>query len=166
MNKYTVLFIFCLVFFFLTGSAFAQPGHGQPGPNQSGPAQHGHGQQVPGGQFGYGFSGPQVPQGQFGYGFQGQLQTVTVAQARTYGHRVPVAITGNLVQFYGGKDLYIFRDSSGEMLVKIGPKEWQNLWYQGINITPSDTIEIYGEVHWPRHSWGTPEVHARFIKKI
>ena len=146
MKKYTVLFVCSLVLFLITGSACAQTGAA--------------------GQFGYGFTGPQGSSGQFGYGFPGQLQTVTVTQARTYGHKMPVVITGNLVQFYGGKDLYIFRDSSGEILVKIGPKEWQNLWYQGVSIAPSDTIEIYGEVHWPKHSWGTPEVHARFIRKV
>jgi len=166
MNKYTVLFVLCLVLFLSAGSAFAQPGSGQRGPAQPGPGQTAPAQPAPTGQFGYGFTGPQAPSGQFGYGFTGQLQTVSVTQARTYGHRVPVALTGNLVQFYGGRDLYMFRDSSGEMLVKIGPKEWQNLWYQGISITPSDTIEIFGEVHWPKHSWGTPEVHVRFIRKI
>ena len=175
MKKYTVLFGVCLVLSISTGSVFAQPGNGQrghapqipaqQGPGQQVPGQQVPGQQVPGSQFGYGFFGPQGPSGQYGYGF-GPLQIVTVAQARTYGHKVPVALTGTLVQFYGGKNLYIFRDSSGDIIVKIGQKEWQNLWYQGISITPSDTIEIYGEVHWPKHSWGTPEVHVRFIKKI
>jgi uncharacterized protein YdeI (BOF family) len=75
-----------------------------------------------------------------------------------------VLISGTLVQSYGGRNLYVFRDSSGEILVKIGPKEWEYLWFQGISIGPSDTIEIYGEVHWPKHSWGTPEIHARFIR--
>jgi len=142
MKKYTAFFIFSLV---LAGSVFAQAG-----------------------QFGYGFSGPQ---GQLNNGFNGQfgysqMQNVTAAQAKTFGHKMPVLMTGNLIQFYGGKDLYVFRDASGEILVKIGPKEWQYLWYQGINIDPSNTIEIIGEVHWPKHSWGTPEVHVRFIKKV
>ena len=145
MKKYAMFLVFNLVLFLCAGNAFAQTG-----------------------QFGYGFSGPQGQlnnglSGQFGYG---QPQTVTASQARTFGHKAPVAMTGNLVQFYGGKDLYVFRDSSGDILVKIGPKEWQNLWYQGITIDPSNTIEIFGEVHWPKHSWGTPEVHVRFIKKV
>jgi len=50
--------------------------------------------------------------------------------------------------------------------VKIGTKELQYLWYQGINIAVTDTIEIYGEVHWPRHSYGTPVVHVRYINKL
>ena len=164
MKKYTAFFVFGLVLFISAGSAFAQPG--------------------PTGQFNYGFLGPQVFSGQMAYGFPGQAQTVSATQAMTLGHKMPVAMTGSLVQFYGGKDLYVFRDSSGDILVKIGPKEWQNLFYQGgnrdslnqgtagsvgvqeINIVPSDTIEIYGEVHWPKHSWGTPEVHVRFIRKV
>ena len=166
MKKYTTIFVFVLVVFLSAGTIFAQPG--PQGPGLGGQVPYGfNGPQGPGpgGQGAYGFSGPQGFSGQTGYGFPGQLQTVTVTQVRTFGHKMPVAIKGNLVQFYGGKDLYIFRDSSGDIIVKIGPKEWQNLWYQGITIDPSDTIEIYGEVHWPRHSWGTPEVHARFIKK-
>ncbi|MCL2180073.1 MAG: NirD/YgiW/YdeI family stress tolerance protein [Treponema sp.] len=155
MKKYTVVFVLCSVLFLSTGNVFAQMG--------------------PAGQFGYGFSGPQASSSQFGYG---QLQTVTVTQVRTFGHKMPVVMTGNLVQFYGGKDLYIFRDVSGDIIVKIGPKEWQNLWYQGISIEPSDTIEIFGEVHWPKHNhrnfYGpagqgfqiAPEVHVRFIKKV
>lgn len=155
MKKYTVIFVLCSVLFLSAGNAFAQMG--------------------PAGQFGYGFSGPQAHSGQFG--FPGQVQSVTVTQAKTFGHKMPVVMTGNLVQFYGGKDLYIFRDGSGDIIVKIGPKEWQNLWYQGISIEPSDKIEILGEVHWPKHSrnfYGpagqgfqtAPEVHVRFIKKV
>ncbi|MDR0312875.1 MAG: NirD/YgiW/YdeI family stress tolerance protein, partial [Treponema sp.] len=97
------------------------------------------------------------------YGWTGQ--PVTVVQARTYGHQVPVVIVGTLVQFYSAPDNYVFRDSTGDIIVKIGPKEWEYLWYQGVSISPGDTIEIYGEVHWPRHSWGTPEIHVRFIRK-
>ena len=146
MKRYTAVLVFGLVLFISTGSVFAQSG--------------------PQGQFGYGFPGPQGFTGQMGYGFPGQLQTVSVNQARTFGNKMPVALTGNLVQFTGGRNLYVFRDASGDVLVKIGPKEWQTLWYQGISIDPSETIEIYGEVHWPKHSWGTPEIHARFIRKI
>ena len=148
MKKYASFFVFGLFLFLSAGSVFAQFIPGQFTPGQP---------IVPGQQV---FPGQPFIPGQYG------LQTVPVVQAWTYGHKMPIVITGNLVQFYGGKNLYIFRDSSGEVLVKIGPKEWQALWYQGISIDPSETIEIYGEVHWPKHSWGTPEVHARFIRKI
>jgi len=154
----------CLVMLISTGSVFAQPAPGQRiGPGQ--PIAPGQ-QIVPGQQF--------VP-GQYGY----NLQVVPVVQAWTYAHRTPIVLQGNIIQFYGGRDLYIFRDSSGDVLVKIGPREWQNLWYQegnlrpmgsveaqGINIAATDNVEIYGEVHWPRHSYGSPEIHVRYIRKL
>jgi len=120
--------------------------------------------------FAQGFTGPgaypppprgaQGPSGQFGYGFTGPSQIVSVAQAQSYGHKTPVIIRGNIVQALGGK-LYTFRDSSGEIVLRIGPKEWQ---YYGSSISPSDTVEISGEVH--RKFWQQPQVHARFMRKI
>jgi len=143
MKKYTFLFI-CLVSLFAAATVFAQG------------TTNGNGTQ-----FGYGYTGPQAYSGgQFGYGFTGPSQSVPIAQAQSYSHRSPVIITGNIVQAIGG-DMFVFRDSSGEILLKIGPKEWQ---YYGTTISPSDTIEISGEVH--RRIWNQPEVHARFMRRV
>ncbi|MCL2270017.1 MAG: NirD/YgiW/YdeI family stress tolerance protein [Treponema sp.] len=165
MKKYMVFFACCLAMFMSAGSVFAQAGQQITPPGQQ--IAPGHriippGQQhIPGQRITP--PGQQITPGQFGgYG----LQVVSVVQAWAYGHKMPIALQGNIVQFYGGRDLYIFRDSSGDILVKIGPKEWQNIWYQGISIAETDNVEIYGEVHWPRHNWGTPEVHVRFLKKL
>ena len=156
MKKYTAFIVCCLVMFLSAGSVFAQFMGQQVIPGQ----QIVPGQQIiPGQQI---VPGQQIIPGQFGYG----MQTVPLVQAWTYGHRTPIVIQGNIIQFYGGKDMYIFRDSSGDILVKIGPKEWQNLWYQGISIAAADTVQIYGEVHWPRHNLGSPEVHVRSIRKL
>jgi uncharacterized protein (TIGR00156 family) len=116
---------------------------------------------------GHGVNPPPPPSPEFGangqYGFIGPVQTVTVAQARTFGHRTPVIISGNIIQAIGG-DNYIFRDSSGEIILKIGPREWQ---YFGSTISPSDTIEISGEIHWPPRNWqNTPELHTRFMRRL
>ncbi|MCL2277205.1 MAG: NirD/YgiW/YdeI family stress tolerance protein [Treponema sp.] len=143
MKKYTTILVLGLVFFVSAGSAFAQVIPGQ----LINPWQP----VIPG----------QIVPVQAGY----SLQTVPVVQAWTYYHKTPIAIQGNIVQFYGGRDLYIFRDSSGDILVKIGSKELRNLMFQGISIDADDTVEIYGEVHWPRHSYGAPEVHVRYINK-
>ena len=97
------------------------------------------------------------PGSQFGYGFTGPSQTVPVAQAQTYGHHSPVIIQGNIVQAIGG-DIYIFRDSSGEIILRIGPKEWM---YYGTTISPSDTIEISGEVH--RRNWQQRPVPLAYV---
>ena len=136
MKRYTLFFVCCLVMLFTAVTAFAQVG----------------------------FTGPQSFTGQAGfngqYGFTGQVQTVTVAQAQSSYHKTPVIVRGNIVQAIGG-DKYIFRDSSGDIILKIGPKEWM---YFGTTILPSDTIEISGELH--RKNWQQPEIHARMIRKI
>jgi uncharacterized protein (TIGR00156 family) len=140
MKKITLFFLCCLVLLIAAATAFAQQGNGS--------------------QFGYGYTGPQGSSGQYGYGFTGPSQIVSAAQAQSYSHGSPVIIKGNIVQAIGG-DLYLFRDSSGEIVIRIGPREWQ---YYGSTISPSDTIEISGEVH--RRNWQQPEVHARFIRKV
>ena len=105
-----------------------------------------------------GFTGQTGITGQ--YGFTGQVQTVTVAQAQAFYHKTPVTVRGNIVRAIGG-DNYIFRDTSGEIILKIGPKEWM---YFGSTIAPSDTIEISGELH--RKNWQQPEIHAKMIRKL
>jgi uncharacterized protein (TIGR00156 family) len=164
MKKHTLFFACCLVSLFAAAAVSAQgigtgaypPPPGGPGSNPPPPPVG------PAGQFGYGFTGPGQPGFSGQYGYTGPAQTSTVAQARTFGHHAPVIVTGNIVQAIGG-DTYLFCDSSGEITLKIGPREWM---YFGSTISPSDTIEISGEIHWPRHNWGVPELHARFIKKL
>jgi uncharacterized protein (TIGR00156 family) len=105
---------------------------------------------------GYGYTGPGVGNG---YGFTGPAQTVTVAQAQTAYDKTPVIVRGNIAMALGG-DNYLFRDASGEIVLKIGPKEWMNF---GSTIGPSDAIEISGEVH--RDYWQI-HIHAKYIRKI
>ena len=108
-----------------------------------------------------GFTGPQGFTGQ--YGFTGQVQTVTVAQVQVFAHKTPVIVRGNIVQAIGS-DKYIFRDSSGDIILKIGPKEWM---FFGSTIAPSDTIEISGELRRNQKNWQKPvEIHARYIRKL
>jgi uncharacterized protein (TIGR00156 family) len=61
-------------------------------------------------------------------------------------------------------NLYTFRDSSGEINVRIGPREWQRL---GANIGPSDTVEIIGAPFKDEKDTSkAPEVFVRSIKKL
>jgi uncharacterized protein (TIGR00156 family) len=86
-----------------------------------------------------------------------------VEQAKSFPHRTPVIVTGTLVQAIGG-DLYTFRDSSGEIILRIGQREWYNV---GSNISPADNIEISGELHKDQRDWQrAPEIHARYIRKL
>ena len=137
MKKSTVFFACCLVGLLSTATVYAQVGF-------TGPSQ-------------IGLTGQAGVIGQ--YGFVGPTQTVSVAQAQASYDKTSVIVKGNIVQAIGG-DNYLFRDASGEIILKIGPKEWM---YFGATITPSDTIEISGEVH--RDYWQI-HIHARYIRKI
>jgi uncharacterized protein (TIGR00156 family) len=139
MKKYTFFFVCCLILFTAL-AAFAQVGF-------TGPSQTGFTSQA-------GFTGQ--------YGYTGQVQTVTVAQSQTFYDKTPVIVKGNIVQAIGG-DNYIFRDSSGDIILKIGPKEWMSF---GSTIGPSDTIEIGGEVHRDKKNRSDIHIHAVSIRKI
>jgi uncharacterized protein (TIGR00156 family) len=99
------------------------------------------------------------------YEFTASAQHVTVEQAKNSAHGTPVIVTGNIVQAIGG-DSYIFRDSSGTINMRIGPREWE---IYGSRISLSDFIEISGELHRePGDRQGSPEIHihARYIRKL
>jgi uncharacterized protein (TIGR00156 family) len=85
---------------------------------------------------GQGFSGP---------GTYGQpvvtSRSVTIGEAKNYPHDSWVIINGNIVSVLPGGRHFMFRDSSGEIPVEIGPKEWR-----GLSAATSDNVEICGEV--------------------
>jgi len=95
------------------------------------------------------------------YEFAALAQNVTIEQAKNSVHRTLVIVTGNLIQALGG-DSYIFRDSSGTIPMRIGPREWE---IYGSRISISDLIEISGEVCYG-NGWEPVHVHARFMRKM
>jgi len=162
MRELAIIGIICLLAFGAIKSIHAQgftgprsdSTPGTSGPAPGGPlheeARSGAGQSV----------APQPGNGQ--YGFTGPTKIITVSQAQSLVHRTPVIIRGNIVIALGA-DLYTFSDSSGEIYLRIGPKEWENF---GSTISPSETIEISGELHRdPRDNQRAPEIHARTIRK-
>jgi len=97
-----------------------------------------------------GFTGPQISPVQSGYGFTGPVQTgvmiplgsfITVNEARNLPHDSWVVLAGNIINMLPGGRQYTFRDSSGDIAVDIGPKEWR-----GLSVDASERVEIYGEV--------------------
>ena len=125
MKKYTVFFICCLVMLFMAANIHAQQGFtGQQG-GFTGPQVFGQQQVV--------FSGQQ--------GFLGPSMGVTVAQVtQTFPNKAQAVLQGNIVQHLGS-DRYLFRDSSGDMVIKIKHDRW---W--GLSVGPSDLVEIGGEL--------------------
>ena len=66
---------------------------------------------------------------------------IPVIEARNLPHDSWVILNGNIVNMLPGGRNYTFRDSSGEITVDIGPKNWR-----GLSTGISDRVEIYGEV--------------------
>jgi uncharacterized protein (TIGR00156 family) len=69
-----------------------------------------------------------------------------------------VVLTGNIVYSLPKHHDYSFRDSSGEITINIGPKEWR-----GLSAGVSDTVEISGEVKKER---GQVFIKVHAIRKI
>ena len=105
-----------------------------------------------------GFSGPGANQNTGSY--TGPSRTVTVTQAGTFANKTPVILTGNVVQALGG-DRYTFRDSSGEMIVKISKKK---MW--GLSFGATDRVEISGELKRDKKNWQVFYMDVKYIKKI
>jgi uncharacterized protein (TIGR00156 family) len=146
MEKYAVFFICCLVVFSaaavhaqqgFTGDGVNPPLPPSPefGANQPPPPRHGTNSPPPVAQ--QGFTGPTLTQSQAVM----VSQPITVIEARNLPHDSWVVLAGNIVNMLPGGRNYTFRDSSGEITVDIGPKEWR-----GLSVGVSDRVEIYGEV--------------------
>ena len=127
MKKYITLITCFMGILVLTENAFAQPGLA--------------GQQGFTGQGGFGFtghtSGNNIVTGQpvmIG-------QPITISEARNLPHDSWVVLSGNIINMLPGGRQYTFRDSTGDIAVDIGPKEWR-----GLSVDTTDRVDIYGEV--------------------
>ena len=75
------------------------------------------------------------------------------------GRRIPGAERqrGNIVERISD-DLYVFKDASGTINVDIDHKRWN-----GVTVTPKDTVEIQGEVD---KDWNSVEIDVKQIRKV
>ncbi len=69
-----------------------------------------------------------------------------------------VTLEGNIVEQVG-KEKYLFKDATGEIIIEIDNDDWN-----GVQVTPNDTVTIYGEVDQHRHRPADIEV-KHIIKK-
>ena len=81
------------------------------------------------------------------HGFTEQPLIIPAAQAQTLTHNSQVALRGNII-FGLGEARYVFRDSSGDMVVKVEDDIWGEL-----SISPFDRIEIDGELKRDERNW-------------
>ena len=92
-------------------------------------------------------------------GFSGPTQGVilTAKEALDAVDDTPVKLTGYIVSSLGKKD-YLFKDQSGQVVVEISQKRWQ-----GQSVSPSDKVEILGEVD---KDWNSVEIEVESIRKL
>jgi len=83
---------------------------------------------------------------------------ITINEAQNLSHDSWVVLTGNIVFSLPQLNDYTFRDTSGEITVDIGPKEWR-----GLSVGVSDRVEISGEVKKER---GQVFIKVHAIRKI
>ena len=149
MKKYTRFLVLFLVLFFTALSVHAQQGF--------------IGQQGFGGFTGPGaFTPPQGVQQGFGgpQGFTGQFTTVSVSQVYSYPNKAPAVLRGNIVSWLGG-DRYLFRDSSGDIMIKIKQDRW---WGQAVG--PNDIVELGGELKRDKKTWIINYFDAKMVRKV
>ncbi|ECW0138737.1 YgiW/YdeI family stress tolerance OB fold protein [Salmonella enterica subsp. salamae] len=104
-----------------------------------------------------GFSGPSATQTQGG-GFVGPNgSSTTVESAKSLRDDAWVTLRGNIVERISD-DLYLFKDATGTINVDIDHKRWN-----GLTVTPQDTVEIQGEVD---KDWNSVEIDVKQIAKV
>ena len=78
-------------------------------------------------------------------GFEGpgaQAIITTVEQAKSARDDAKCELIGNIIeQLPGDDDLYLFKDSTGEIIIEL-----DNDLFKGRTVTPQNQIRIYGEV--------------------
>jgi uncharacterized protein (TIGR00156 family) len=82
----------------------------------------------------------------------------TVVEAKELGDDAPVVLRGRIEKTLGDEH-YLFRDETGEIKAEI---EYED--FRGVSVSPSDTIEISGEVdaEWYRDN----KVDVKRVVKI
>ena len=87
----------------------------------------------------------------------GQITPMTVSEVSTFAHDTPVILVGNIINITR-KDTFTFKDSTGEITVKIKQGDWK-----GLSVTPSDRVILAG--HLKYNKMGVSEVDVKIIIK-
>jgi uncharacterized protein (TIGR00156 family) len=126
-NKYIrILLLCCLTMHCLTSTTYAQEKKGKA---REYPSTGG-------------FRGPNKAIGSMLVTKTGQIQSTPVSSAKSLSDDTPIMLIGNIILSLG-QDLYTFKDSSGEITVRIKQGDWK-----GLSIEESDSIVIAGYVKY------------------
>jgi uncharacterized protein (TIGR00156 family) len=87
----------------------------------------------------------------------GNAELVTIAEAKAFPDDTSVILQGTIVDSLGDEE-YTFKDESGEIVIEIDRRVWN-----GLSVSASDLVEIYGEVDADRRG---AEIDVRTITKL
>lgn len=85
-------------------------------------------------------------------------EVVTVEQVRAMPDDSPVIIRGYLLR-QNGENSYVFQDTTGTINLEIDEEDWG-----GLTVSPTDFIEVWGEVD--KNGMSMIEVDVSAIKKL
>lgn len=86
------------------------------------------------------------------------MEVVTVEQVRAMPDDSPVIIRGYLLR-QNGENSYVFQDTTGTINLEIDDEDWG-----GLTVSPTDMVEVWGEVD--KNGMSMMEVDVSAIKKI
>ncbi len=86
------------------------------------------------------------------------VTVMTVEQVRSQNDDTPVVLQGYLLR-QNGENSYVFQDTTGTINLEIDDEDWG-----GLTVSPTDMVEIWGEVD--RNGMSMIEVDVSAIKKI
>ena len=86
------------------------------------------------------------------------MTVMTVEQVRGLSDDSPVVIRGYLLR-QNGENSYIFQDNTGTINLEIDDEDWN-----GLTVSPTDMVEVWGEVD--KNGMSVMEIDVSAIKKI
>lgn len=86
------------------------------------------------------------------------MTVMTVEQVRGLSDNSPVVIRGYLLR-QNGENSYVFQDNTGTINLEIDEEDWN-----GLTVSPTDMVEIWGEVD--KNGMSVMEVDVSAIKKL
>ena len=85
-------------------------------------------------------------------------EVMTIEQVRGLSDSSPVIVRGYLLR-QNGENSYVFQDNTGTINVEIDAEDWG-----GMNVAPSDYVEIWGEVD--KNGASMIEIDVSAMKKL
>lgn len=86
------------------------------------------------------------------------MTVMTVEEVRGLSDNSPVVIRGYLLR-QNGENSYIFQDNTGTINLEIDEEDWN-----GVTVSPTDMVEVWGEVD--KNGMSVMEVDVSAIKKM